>query len=108
MAQGETIQISGHTVNVSDNCVKIYDSYQVSKKDFKKFYKEIRNEYPENKVMKERKDCGLNMEWATHNFLYNLDFKRSQTKDVDLNYPQKWYVKLAYALVGPIAWLFIK
>ena len=108
MAQGGTIQISGHTVNVSDTCVTIYESYQVKKKDFKKFYKEIRDRFPENVVMTKRKDCGMNMEWATHNFLYNLKIKRDHTTDVDINYPLKWYAKLGYALVGPIAWIFIK
>lgn len=33
---------------------------------------------------------------------------RSRTKDVDLNYPQRWYVKAAYSIFGTLVYPFIK
>lgn len=35
-------------------------------------------------------------EWVAHNNLYKLGYKKSNMCDVDLNYPQKWYVTVIY------------
>jgi hypothetical protein len=47
-------------------------------------------------------------EWAAHNLLWDLNIYRSRTKDIDLNYPQKWYVRLGYFILGSFALLVIK
>ena len=47
-------------------------------------------------------------EWACHNAAYSLGIRRGKTKDVDLDYPQKWYVRAAYWVIGSIVWLFIR
>ena len=41
-------------------------------------------------------------EWVSHNNLYQLGYKVEQTGSVDLNYPQPWYVKLAYWFLSRI------
>ena len=48
------------------------------------------------------------LEWAAHNMLYNLNIQRERTKDVDLDYPQKWYYKVGYGICGVVALIFIK
>ena len=39
-------------------------------------------------------------EWRAHNRLYKIHYKRSHTKDVDLEEPIKWYRELAYWIIG--------
>ena len=48
-----------------------------------------------------RSNNSLIREWITHNNLYRLGLHKDGVKDVDLNYPQKWYIKILYA-VGSI------
>ena len=93
---------------VSDNNIKIKDSFKVSKKDFKTILNELRYKYTSNNVLLNRKNCSMKLEWATHNFLYLIGYKRERTKDVDLNYPQKWYINIAYSVLGFFSLLFIK
>lgn len=90
------------------NNIRIIDSCYVSKKDFDFVLNTIREDNPDNVVMSNRKNPGMRREWATHNLLYSLHLWRDHTKDVDLNYPQKWYVSLTYGIVGFFAMLFIK
>ena len=61
-----------------------------------------------NEVFRFRTPFSIKTEWATHNALYALGIRREQTKDLDLNYPQKVWERLAYPFVGCIVWLFIK
>jgi len=85
----------------------IPDSYRISKKDFDSVLDEIEEEKP-SAVFKYRSRKSLKLEWATHNGLYNLGLWRSRTKDVDLEYPQSWYHKIIYWILGNLFWLFIK
>lgn len=84
----------------------IENSYSVRKKYFASTLSWIEERH-DSEVWKRSKNS-LKREWATHNLCYALDIKRDQTKDVDLNYPQKWYVRLGYAIIGSIALLLIK
>lgn len=92
---------------IYDNCVKLIDSYLVSKKDFQKQLTMIRNLHP-NIPLWNRSDASIKREWATHNLLYSLGIARERTKDCDLNYEHKWYMKIAYGVVGSVALLIIK
>ena len=85
----------------------IFDSYKVSKKCFHSTLKQIRCLHPKSEIWN-RKEWLMQLEWATHNFLYNLHILRSHTADVDLNYPQCFLAKIGYTIFGAIAWLFIK
>ena len=100
-----TYTISGKGVLPAN--LKIFDSYKVSKCDFKKELKAINEESPESEIW----NRGYNqmcLEWAVHNACYALNIKRSSTKDVDLNYPQSFFVRALYAVIGCAVWLFIK
>ena len=92
---------------INDSNINIKNSCKISKKSFQNIINEMRSKYV-NSVLQNRLDYSLKMEWAVHNFLYNLGIQKSRTKDVDLNYPQNWREKLLYNVLGPIAWLLIR
>lgn len=93
--------------HVTPNNIHIYDSWIYGKHGFQSRLELIQEEHPECLVFQHRCYWGMKMEWATHNFLYNIGYKPERTGDVDLNWPQKWYTSIAYAIAGPVAWLFI-
>lgn len=86
--------------DVSTNNVHIKDSYKItSKSEMKEILYAIQYKHPECNTFK-RSYNSLIAEWRTHNRLYRLGYKRQRTGDVDLNYPLKWYVELAYRILG--------
>ena len=87
--------------------VKLIDSCWTPKSKFKEELDRIRSLHPTCRLWR-RSDGSLRREWAAHNWAYSLGIKRDKTEDVDLNYEQKWYVKLAYFVVGTIALWVIK
>ena len=96
---------------VAPTCITVYNSYQVSKKEFNPFLNDLREGYPGNLVLYKRSNWSMTNEWACHNLLYVIDifgWFRSHTKDVDIQYPLKCWEKTAYFLIGPIAKLLIK
>lgn len=96
------------TVKVKrDGGVKVIDSYMVFKKDFEMEIKNIIKMTPGLEVWK-RSVKSLKLEWATHSLLYNLGIKRNKTADVDFDYPQKWYMKAGYWIIGNLALIFIR
>ena len=92
---------------INDSNINIKNSCEISKKDFDNIINEIRSKFT-NSVLTNRSNYSLKMEWAVHNMMYNFGIYKSRTKDVDLNYPQKWYEKLLYNVFGPISWLLIR
>lgn len=93
---------------MSNVAVKILESYRVKKKFFKKVINRIETENPETKPFQKRTMFDMKMEWATHNFLYNINFQRNRTADVDLNCEINILKKIAYTIVGLLTWIFIK
>lgn len=89
------------------SCLKLYDSYMVPKSRFSKELEKIRNLHPSCRLWS-RSEASLKREWATHNLLYSLGMYRERTADCDLNYEQKWFVRLGYFIVGTFALLVIK
>ena len=89
------------------SCVKLIDSYLVPKSRFSYELGRIRNLHPTCHLW-HRSENSIKREWASHNLAYSLNIKRERTADCDLNYEQKWYVRLAYWIVGNVALLVIK
>ena len=87
--------------------VKLIDSCFVRKDRFELEMNVIRYNHPTCRLWK-RSIGSIRREWAAHVLAYNIGIKRKSTKDVDLDFTQKWYVKLAYFVVGTIALLVIK
>lgn len=92
---------------ITNTDLKLYDSYKVSKKEFRPTLGEIESQKPEYDVWK-RSKCGMCLEIATHNALYSLGLWKERTGSVDLNYPQSFIEKISYTVCGILVWLFIK
>ena len=88
--------------------VKLIDSYSVPKAKFTRELNMIRDLYPSCILWRNRDLTSLRREWAAHNLAYALGIRREKTADADLNFEQKWHVKLAYGVIGAIALLVIK
>lgn len=85
---------------INNNNVHIVDSYKIrSRHDMYKILNQIKEQYPNCEVFK-RSIYHLSSEWKVHNRLYRLGLFKSHTKDVDLEFPQKWYIKILYYILG--------
>ena len=85
---------------VSDSCVTIQNSYTVdSRCVMRDILNDLRNDFSSS-VFDNRSNTSMIFEWVAHNNLYKLHICRSHTKDVDFEYPQKWYFRLAWFLLG--------
>ena len=92
---------------ISPNNIHLKASFKVGKKDFERELRAIQAEHPECYVWN-RSIGSLVREWAVHNALHALGIYRGQTGDTDLNWPQKWYFRIGYAVAGWLVWPFIK
>ena len=97
------IVIDDFNITISENNIHIEDSYKVrSRRRIKEILYDLRTYLDWKDIINTpadfRSDRSFMREWITHNNLYVLHFERERTKSVDLNYPQKWYVKIAYFL----------
>lgn len=91
---------------ISDHDLRIFDSYMVKKKEFAPTLEDIELRDP-NYAVWNRGKSQMALEWATHNALYFCGLWRDRTKSVDLDYPQSWYIRWAYAVAGCLVWIFI-
>lgn len=92
---------------ISDNNICIINSYRYkSKIEMKEILFYLKTLHPDNIVFT-RSINSLIREWRSHNLLYKLGIARKRTKDVDLDYPQKWYYTIAY-FMGSIIYYIIK
>ena len=85
--------------------IHIKDSYRISKHSFKAVLATY-NDKQAKDVKSHRSLYSLQMEWAVHNCLYSLGLYKNRTKDVDLNYPNKW--AWLYCIIGTLVYPFIK
>lgn len=96
----------GIDYTVTPNCVHITDSYKVRKWNMRKLLLDIRAKHEQETTVFQRSIFSLKMEWIAHNFLYEIGYKRSQTKDVDLDNPcdkPEWL----YIVCGLLTWIFV-
>lgn len=86
------------------NC-HIENSHSFLKKDFRRYLWLFRGQFPSCLGLWLRPLESLEAEWGVHNVLYRLGLFRSHTKDVDLNYPQRWswLYRIVWALTKWIA-----
>ena len=92
---------------VTPNNIKLKSSFKISKEDFERELAVIRAQHPDCLVWN-RSMRSLKREWAAHNAFHALGLIRRNTADTDLNWPQPWYIRLGYTIVGILAWPFIK
>ena len=91
---------------ITKNNLHLVDSYAVGKRYFSRELARIKGIHPNSDVWL-RSYRSMEREWSVHNALYALGLFRARTKDVDINYKQKWYAKVGYAIVGTIVYPFI-
>ena len=92
---------------VTPNNIHMESSFEISKEDFERELKMLREQYPDSLVWNRSMDS-LKREWAAHNALHAMGIARKQTAHADLNWPQHWLIRLGYDIIGTIAWPFIK
>lgn len=95
--------INNLTFELTENNIRILQSFNIHKIEMYKFIKVFKNKYPKHNVS-QISTFLLICEWSTHNLLYKLNIYRNRTKDVDLNTDNKWYIKLAYILLSIFYW----
>lgn len=93
---------------ITDNNIHINRSCEIPKRDFQSSLLHIQRLYPDCKVFINRTILSLKLEWACHNFLYQLHIARERVESVDLNWPMRWLVELLYHVGGFFVWIFIK
>lgn len=92
--------------SISTNNLHIEDSWKVRKKEMGVILEHIKMTAPTPSLVWNRTMFSLRMEWCVHNALYSLDLWRSRTKDVDLNYPNRY--EWLYEALGCLVWLFVR
>ena len=95
-------------IKVSDDNIHVKDSYLYNKREIKSTVDEFYKSFPAMCCHSNRSKYSLRAEWYVHNFLYALNIERDIVSSVDLNYPRKRWVELAYEIAGPFCYLFIK
>lgn len=90
------------------NNVHIVDSYKCKKRDFGDILTGIEADSKDvTDVFKNRSMGSLKREWVAHNFCHSIGFKPERTASIDLNFPQKWYIRTMYFVAGVLAWVFV-
>ena len=87
---------------ISDNILSIHESWQInSLRGIALTLQRIRSEQAgtERPILR-RTDRNIIEEWIVHNFFYDLHVLRAHTRTVDLEYPQRWYFRIAYHIVA--------
>ena len=92
---------------VTPTNIQLKSSFEVRKADFERELLAMREAHPESLVWN-RSIKSLKREWAAHNAFHALGVFRKKTADVDLDWPQKWFFRVGYAVAGAIVWPFIK
>ena len=92
---------------VGPDNIHLESSVKVSKEDFEKELMALRERHPDSRVWN-RSIESLKREWAVHNAFHALGFARKQAAHADLNWPQPWFIRVTYDLLGRMVWPFIK
>lgn len=89
------------------NNLHITDSCHVHKWDMRPCLEVIKaGTHPGETIVFDRTIFSLKMEWICHNFLYNIGYKREQTKDCDLDNPSD-HPEWMYIICGLLTWIFV-
>lgn len=100
--------IDGLHLIISTNNIHIEDSYTITNPvDMRNILNDTIEFLNANHItidtpFNHRSICSMIYEWKTHNNLYKLNIEPDRTKSTDLDYPQKWYMKIFYFLCGLI------
>ena len=100
------IEIQGLDIKVSKNNINIKDSYKINNRLVMRMILDILKDEISEEHLKspfdKRNISGMVREWVAHNNLYKLGYKKDRMCNVDLNYPQKWYIPIVYWILSLI------
>lgn len=89
-------------ITITPNNINIKDSYTIKDPfEMRVILKEIKEFLKENNIIMDtpfnhRSLWSMIREWVSHNNAYIIGYKKERVGSVDLNFPQKWYVKVLY------------
>lgn len=98
--------IEGLQITITPNNINIKDSYTIRNPfEMRVILKEIKEFLKENNITMDtpfnhRSLWSMIREWVSHNNAYVIGYKRERVGSVDLNFPQKWYVKVLYFILS--------
>ena len=95
-----------YSFSIDGSVLTIFDSWKVSKHNFRFELTEIKDANPDKKIFERTTESLIN-EWAVHSFCYMIGYQRERTKDCDFDNPcdkPEWL----YCLLGNLVWIFIK
>ena len=102
------IVIYGLNITLSTNNIHIENSYNVELTIvMDEILTLLRKEVEDTGItmdtpLNHRSNKSMIREWIAHNNLYILGYEQERTAHLDLDWPQKWYVKVAYWLLSRI------
>lgn len=96
------IEIQGLDIKVSKNNINIKDSYKINNRLLMRMILDVLKDEISEEHLESPNISGMVREWVAHNNLYKLGYKKDRMCNVDLNYPQKWYVPIAYWILSII------
>ena len=100
------ITIEGLQITITPNNINIKDSYTIKDPfEMRVILKEIKEFLKENNITMDtpfnyRSLWSMIREWVSHNNAYVIGYKKKRVSSVDLNFPQKWYVKVLYFILS--------
>ena len=100
------VTIQGLKITITQDNINIKDSYQVRNPfDMRSILKELKKFLKENNItmdtpLNHRSIYSMIREWISHNNAYVVGYKKERVCSVDLNFPQKWYVKILYFVLS--------
>lgn len=88
------VTITFHNINIQDSyrLTRLQDKYDILML--------VVNSIPMDYPVSKRSLLSMLLELSSHNLLYRLNYKRVRTGSVDLDTSSKWYIKVAYSLIG--------
>lgn len=90
-------------IDVTKNNIHIPDSYKVRNVNTMRVVLHREEAlHPDCEVFLHRNKESLVREWRAHNRLYRLGIFKNRTKDVDLEWPQTWWMKVGYFILGAL------
>ena len=89
-------------VDCTEDNTHIESSYKVKKISAMRALLESHRGLPvySGLALTKRSVSSMVMEWRAYNLLHALGVARSRTESVDLAYPQAWYYKVGYFVLG--------
>lgn len=89
-------------VDCTEDNTHIESSYKIKKIGAMRALLESHRDSPvySGMAITKRSVSSMIMEWRAHNLLHALGVARSRTESVDLDYPQAWYYKVGYFVLG--------